>query len=68
MLTLTLATDNKGDKWYRVLYRYDDTPDSDAPCIYEKANGYINGNFISPEYLTEDDYGLIVTPTVYGGF
>lgn len=62
------ATDNKGDKWYKVFYRYDYTPDSDAPLIYEKANGYINGNFISLEYLTEHDYGLIVPPTVYGGF
>ncbi len=57
------AIDSKGDRWYKVLYRYTYTPDSDAPSFYEKINGYINGRFITHELLTEADYGLIVVST-----
>ena len=57
------AIDSKGDRWYKVLYRYTYTPDSDAPSYYEKTNGYINGRFIAHEPLTESDYGLIVAST-----
>ena len=63
------VTDNKGDKWYRVYYRYNYTPDSDAPTLYEKADGYINGRFVSlEEYLTDRDYDLIVPSTAFGIF
>ena len=45
----------------RANYR---TPDSDAPSLYEKTDGYINGSFINPEYISETDYGLIINSTV----
>lgn len=68
IVDLNYATDNKGDKWHRVYYRYNYTPDSDAPLLYEKANGYINGRFVSLEYLSDRDYGLIVPSTAFGIF